>query len=172
MRRQAAAVKFLHTLLLVGHVLGENPRYLLNPRVSMFALRVFQITFCARFFDTKLGQFNFPCIGPIHWTDFSSKQVQMHEIQSESINVFQLTQPHFRLHDERWSSVGPPRSSFFCCHFFLVSHIRAFKNENPTQFWHVYVQKDRRSCQQSGQAAVAWLILYFSTVCSIIIQAE
>jgi hypothetical protein len=61
----AAAVKFLHTLLLVGHVLGENPRYLLNPRVSRFALRVFQVTFCARFFDTKFGQFNFPCIGPI-----------------------------------------------------------------------------------------------------------
>ena len=61
----AAAVKFLHTLLLVGHVLGENPKYLLNPRVSRFALPVFQVTFCARFFDTKFGQFNFPCIGPI-----------------------------------------------------------------------------------------------------------
>jgi hypothetical protein len=61
----AAAVKFLHTLLLVGHVLGENPRYLLNPRVSRFALQVFQVTFWARFFDTKFGQFNFPCIRPI-----------------------------------------------------------------------------------------------------------
>ena len=60
-----AAVKFLHTLLLVGHGLGENPRYLLNSRVSRFALRVFQVTFCARFFDIKFGQFNLRCIGPI-----------------------------------------------------------------------------------------------------------
>ena len=35
----------LHTLLLVGHVLGKNPRFLLNPVVSRFALQVFQVTF-------------------------------------------------------------------------------------------------------------------------------
>ena len=51
--------------LLVGHVLGENPRFLLNPGVSRFALRIFQVTFWAQFFDTKFGQFNFACIRPI-----------------------------------------------------------------------------------------------------------
>jgi hypothetical protein len=47
--------------------LGENPRYLINPKVSRFALWVFQVTFCARFFDAKFVQFNFPCIGPIDY---------------------------------------------------------------------------------------------------------
>ena len=51
--------------LLVGHVLGENLRFLLNPGVSRFALWVFQVTFWAWFFDTKFSQFNFACIRPI-----------------------------------------------------------------------------------------------------------
>jgi hypothetical protein len=50
--------------LSVGHVLGKNPRFILNLRVSRFALWVFQVTFQARFFDTKFGQFHFPCIRP------------------------------------------------------------------------------------------------------------
>jgi len=51
----AAAVASLHTLLLVGHVLGKNPRFLLNSGVFRFALQVFHVTFEAQFFDTKFG---------------------------------------------------------------------------------------------------------------------
>jgi len=64
--------------------LGGNPRYLQNPRVSRFALRVFQVTFCVRFFDTKFGQFNFPCIGPILFPQYCT------------VLYGELTRPHVR----------------------------------------------------------------------------